>query len=95
MPHFVSEAIRPLGALDADVLQRGEPVPPSGFEWRGETLTIVAVNARRRGMKTDRGDVYLRRHYFDVSLLDGRHATIYFERQAKRGQARWFLYTID
>lgn len=95
MPRFVSEAIRPLGSFDADALQRGEPGLPSGFEWRGETLTIASVAGKRKGLKADRGDVYLRRHYFDVTLLGGRNATVYFERQAKRGQPRWFLYTID
>ena len=95
MSQFVSEAIRPLGVFDADALARGEPGAPSGFEWRGETLTIASIVATRKGTKSDRGDVYVRRHYFDVVLTDGRHATISFERQAKRGQPRWYLYTID
>jgi hypothetical protein len=36
-----------------------------------------------------------RRHYFEVELGDGAVAVVYFERQAKRGAPRWFLYTLD
>lgn len=91
---FVSEAIRPIGTFDADALERGEPGLASAFEWRGETLTIATIVRTRKGTKTDRGDVYVKRHYFEVMLLDGRSATIYFDRQAKSGQPRWWLYTI-
>lgn len=91
---FVSEAIRPVGTFDADALECGEPGLASAFEWRGETLTIATIVRTWKSTKTDRGDVYVKRHYFEVTLLDGRSATIYFDRQAKSRQPRWWLYTI-
>jgi hypothetical protein len=93
---FVSEALRPVGIdFDADAMGRGEPGLPAAFEWRDQTLTIATVVRMWKGTKTDRGDVYVKRHYFDVELHDGRRATMYFERQAKPGQPRWWLYTIE
>jgi hypothetical protein len=95
-PRFVSEAIAPVGDdFDVDALGRGEPGLPTAFTWRDETLTIAELLGKRKGTKVDRGDTYVKRHYFEVRLADGRNATIYFERQAKPGQPRWWLYTID
>ena len=92
---FVSEAIAPIGEnFDTVAMGRGEPGLPTAFQWRDEVLTIAGLTAARKGTKTDRGDVYVKRHYFDVVLSDGRTATIYFERQAKPTQPRWWLYTI-
>ena len=93
---FVSEPIVPIGGdFDTDAMGRGEPGLPGAFSWRDETLTIVELRAKRKGTKVDRGDTYVKRHYFEVRLADGRDATIYFERQAKANQPRWWLYTID
>jgi hypothetical protein len=93
---FVSEAIQPLGeGFDTDAMGRGEPGLPYAFTWRDQTLTVAEIITKRKGTKVDRGDTYVKRHYFDVKLSDGRNATIYFERQAKPNQPRWWLYTID
>ncbi len=92
---FVSEAVTPQGDFDADAIGRGEPGLPSGFTWRDQDLAIAGVRKTWKGHKTDRGDVYVKRHYFDVDLADGRVATLYFERQARPGQPRWWLYTIS
>ena len=91
---FVSEAIAPGADFDTDAMGRGEPGLPNTFTWRSETLVIAELLVKRKGTKTDRGDVYVKRHYFDVRLADGRSATIYFERQAKANQPRWWLYTL-
>ncbi|MBC5810650.1 MAG: hypothetical protein GIW95_07355 [Candidatus Eremiobacteraeota bacterium] len=45
--------------------------------------------------KDDRGDHYLAKFWFDVALADGRRATLYFDRKARAGTARWWLYAID
>jgi hypothetical protein len=93
---FVSEAIAPFGSLfDATGLLAGAPALPSTFSWRADVLEISAVVRVWRSTKTDRGDVYLKRHWYEVSLADSRTAVIYFDRGAKRGAARWWLYSLD
>jgi hypothetical protein len=93
---FVSEAVTPLGSLfDAAGPLAGAPALPSTFRWRTDVLEIIAVVRAWRSTKTDRGDVYLKRHWYEVSLADSRTAVIYFDRGAKRGAARWWLYSLD
>ncbi len=91
---FVGEAIAPGGDFDVATMARGEPGLPGHFVWRDETLRVVALRRTWRSTKTDRGDVYVKRHWFEISLADGRSAVVYFERQARRGASRWWLYTI-
>jgi hypothetical protein len=91
---FVSEALVPAGDFEADPLERGEPGLPPAFVWRGAELRVAELRRTWRSTKTDRGDVYLKRHWFEVLLADGRTAVVYFERQARRGAPRWWLYTL-
>jgi hypothetical protein len=63
--------------------------------WRGERFVVEAVEAGRRGTKVDRGEVYVKRHWFTVRVADGRRMTIYCERHARRADQRWWLYTIE
>ena|GEM_PF-2408839 len=72
-----------------------EPTLPAAFRWRNETLEIKAVLARRRSTKVDRGDTYLKRHWFDLETSGGRIVTVYYDRAAKRGQPHWWLYAIE
>jgi len=93
---FISEAIVPVAdAFDPRAISAGEPSLPPAFTWRGRSLEIADVRRTWRGLKDDRGEMYLKRHYFEVSLTDGAVAVVYFMRQAKRGAPRWFLYTLD
>ncbi len=92
---FVSEAVVPQGEFDGSAVAHGEPALPTSFAWRDEILTIAAVVGTRRGLKDDRGESYLKRHYYEVELTDGRTATFYMDRQAKVGRPRWWLYTIS
>ncbi len=93
---FVSEAIVPVAdAFDPRSISAGEPSLPPAFTWRGRSLQIAEVRRTWRGLKDDRGEMYLKRHYFEVALTDGAVAVVYFMRQAKRGAPRWFLYTLD
>ncbi len=92
---FVSEALTPLdGVHDADGPARGEPAVPLAFRWHDEQLDVEAVNRTWRSTKDDRGDTYLKRHWYEVRLRDGRVAVIYFDRGARRGTPRWWLYTL-
>lgn len=93
---FVSEALTPVGALhDADGPTTGEPAVPGSFRWRDEILEIVSVQRTWRSTKDDRGDTYLKRHWYEIALTDSRTAVIYFDRAAKRKSPRWWLYSID
>jgi phosphoribosylglycinamide formyltransferase-1 len=93
---FVSEPLTPLTALyDAAGPSRGEPALPAGFRWREESLDVAAVRRTWRSTKDDRGDTYLKRHWYEIALRDGRTAVVYFDRGARRGTPRWWLYTLD
>ena len=96
MTQFVSEPIVPVAeSFDADTLSHGEPSLPSGFTWGEQTLVVRALLRTWRGTKVDRGDTYLKRHWFEFETQDERTAVVYFDRQAKPGAARWWLYTIS
>ena len=92
--HFVSE---PLTARDPGPLETStqEPQLPAAFIWRDQTLEVRAVRTRRRSTKVDRGDTYLKRHWFEFETGDGRVATVYYDRAAGRGSPHWWLYTIE
>lgn len=93
MTQFVSEAITPLsGSVEPAV--GGEPSLPSAFLWKGAELQVRLLVRRWRGTKGDRGDTYLKRHWFEFEASDNRCAVVYFERQAMRGSSRWWLYSI-
>lgn len=96
---FVSEPIDPARSSgDVAAMARGEPGPPTSFEWRGKRFSVARVVGTRKGMGEDRGDVYVRRHYFDIETDSGERMTIYFERNPLRRGARkprWWLYTIE
>jgi hypothetical protein len=92
---FVSEAIVPdCEGADPSTLERGEPSLPRAFTWREERLVVAEIRATERSTRIDRGEQYLARHWFRFGTPDGREAVVYFDRQAKKGRPRWFLYTI-
>ncbi len=93
--HFVGEAIQPSAQhVDTGAPSRGEPPLPRGFTWRREQLSVREVLRTWRSTKNDRGDTYLERHWYEVALEDGRVAVIYFDRSARRGHPRWWLYSV-
>lgn len=99
-PRLISEAIVPLaGSFDPAAMSRGEPGLPGGFSWRGKDLRIIACDRvwKKLGPEPS-GELYLRRHYFQIRMEDGACWTVYCLRQpAASGAAkrRWFLYSID
>jgi hypothetical protein len=58
-------------------------------------LSIVAVLRRWRSTKSDRGDAYLKRHWFELETDNGARIEVYFDREGRRGAPQWWLYTID
>jgi hypothetical protein len=91
---FVSEALRSGSDLFDAKFGNGEPPLPLRFTWRDEELIVTAVLRTWRSTNTDRGDTYLARHWYTVHLADGRDATLYFDRKARRGSANWWLYSL-
>ena len=102
MDRFVSEQIQPVGeSIDASAMARGEPGLPACFQWRDETYEVVSVVRQWKAAAAEGGrpggEVYLRRHYYEIQMSDGSVWTVYLVRQTPKSgspKARWFLYTI-
>ena len=92
---FVGKAIVPEGALDVAVLAQGEPSLPAAFRFGDERLEVAKLERTWRSTKDDRGDTYVKKHWFAFRTPDGREAVVYFDRAAARGAPRWWLYTLD
>ena len=103
---FISEPIEPVpGRFSADLMSQGLASLPGAFTWRGERYVITEcldhIKLSRPEGYTSDGERYLRRQQFRVRLDSGQIASIYFERQARRGagpvaaKKRWVLYTIS
>jgi hypothetical protein len=95
---FVSEPLVPTpGAFDTAAMSRGEPGLPREFTWRGKTYAIARVIAAWKSTGKDRGETYLRRHWYTIELTRGGRMTVYCERQAKPGRnpkSRWWVYSV-
>ncbi len=96
-PRFVSERVAPdAGAFDITAMARGEPSVPKAFTWREHRYEVARTLDSRRTMGEDRGDSYVRRHYYDVETTDALRMSLYFERNpSDRGKRKdWWLYTL-
>ncbi|HEY7120118.1 MAG TPA: DUF6504 family protein [Tepidisphaeraceae bacterium] len=95
---FVSEAIEPVaGSFDASAMARGEAGVPRAFAWRGTSYVVAQVLGAWKSSSADRGEMYLRRHWYRVETESGERMTLYCERQArsaKRAKKRWWLYSV-
>jgi len=91
---FVSRPIAPAGDGFITEASGGEPPVPRAFIWDGRTLVIAAVLRSWRSSKTDRGDKYLKRHWFELETSDGATIEVYYDRESRRGASPWHLYTI-
>lgn len=96
---FVSEPIRPeANSYAIDAMSRGEPGLPKAFTWRGKRYEIARVEASWKGHGKDRGDVYVRRHWYDVVTVCGRRMRLYFDRNPGRSgsrASRWWIYSVE
>lgn len=98
--HFVSAAIQPdTGTIDTARMASGEPGLPMVFHWGKRTLRIARVvrSWRESGpCHHGSGELYVRKHWFEVVTDTGQVAKLYFERQPKPGKksARWWLFTL-
>ena len=95
MRRFVSRPIEPTGEGFVTPPTGVEPPVPRAFLWEDRTLVIAAVLRSWRSTKTDRGDAYLKRHWFELETALGQKIEVYYDRAARRGETRWWLYAID
>jgi hypothetical protein len=98
---FVGEQITPAaGTADASAMATGEPGLPERFTWRGTEYTVAAVLRKWKESgpcRSGGGEIYLRKHWFEVLTTSHHTMTVYFERQPRRGcppTARWWLFTV-
>jgi hypothetical protein len=92
---FVSRPLKPAGAEFLSSAAGNGPPVPRAFTWGGRTLKIAGVLRTWRSTKTDRGDSYLKRHWYELETEDGARIEVYYDREAHRGAAQWWLYVID
>jgi hypothetical protein len=93
--HFVSRPIAPAGDALVTHATGGEPPVPRAFLWDDRTFIISEVIRNWRTTKTDRGDAYLKRHWFELRTACGKRLEVYYDRQSRRGESRWWLYAIE
>src|SRR5438874_623318 len=95
---FVSEPMVPAaGTFDASAMSRGEPGLPGGFLWRDQQYDVVRLMSKWKTSSAERGEMYLRRHWYRVETATGEHMTLYCQRQAKntkKPKARWWVYSV-
>ena len=99
---FISEAIKPVAATcDTSRMALGEPGLPGKFLWHDRTVRVGAL--RRAWRDTGpchhgSGEMYLRKHWFEIDTGAGEIMKIYFQRQpgrgSKAGTGRWWLYSV-
>ena len=98
---FFSDPLKPVVATcDTGAMAQGAPGMPREFVWRGKTLTIASVvrTWRETGPCTHgSAEVYVRKHWFEVSTSTGQMAKIYFERRPRSRAVtqRWWLFSMD
>lgn len=97
---FVSEAIQPVVATyDTARMSTGEPGLPQEFVWRGRTIKVATVlRTWRETGKCRHGspELYVRKHWYEVTTTDDDTMKIYFERQPRGGKkdTRWWLFSL-
>jgi Domain of unknown function (DUF6504) len=92
---FVSRPIEPTGDGFITPAAGNEPPVPRAFLWGDRTLVITAVLRTWRSTKSDRGDAYLKRHWFELQTAAGQRIEVYYDRESRRGASPWWLYTIE
>lgn len=93
MRRFVSARLTPSG--EGFIIAAGGNVPPipSAFSWKHGEFNVTAVLRSWRSAKSDRGDTYLKRHWFELQTAEGPTIEVYYDREARRNP--WWLYTIE
>lgn len=95
---FISEPITPVaGTADTSAMARGEPGVPGQFVWRERSYTVRRLLETWKTSTRDRGELYLRRHWYRIATTTGEQIVLYCQRQTKnrnKPKARWWIYSI-
>lgn len=93
---LVSQPIEPdLTTVDTQSMAHGEPGLPRRFSWSGATYEVASVLRSWKTTKEDRGDIYVRKHWYEITTTSGQTMTLYCERHIRAGEPRWWLYTLE
>lgn len=98
---FIGAAIQPDAAtFDTARMAAGEPGLPKVFNWNAHAIRIVSViRTWRETGPCDHGsgDIYVRKHWYEVTTDTGQTMKIYFDRQprARQGKVRWWLFSVQ
>jgi hypothetical protein len=98
---FISAAIQPIaGTFDAARMSAGGPGLPRQFRWGTQTIQIAQVlkSWRETGpCHHGSGEMYVRKHWFEVLTDAGDTMKIYFQRQTRsqNNKRRWWLFIVD
>ena len=95
-PRFVGEPIEPeADAFDPARLAMGEPDAPRRFRWRDRPFAVTTLLRRWRSFKTDRGEKYVDRHWFEVETESGEVMRLYCDRRPRTTERRWWLFSVQ
>ncbi|MBV8345412.1 MAG: hypothetical protein JO190_10530 [Candidatus Eremiobacteraeota bacterium] len=94
MRKFISAPLAVAGQGFLTPADGSRPPVPSAFLWDDRTLVITAVLRTWRSTKGDRGDNYLKRHWFELETACGLRLEVYYDREARRGATPWWIYTV-
>lgn len=93
--HFVGAALVPATTfVTSNAFSQGEPPLPDSFRSGAGAFPVLELLSTWRSTKDDRGDAYLAKHWYEFRTVGDRRAVIYFDRKARRGDPRWWLYSI-
>lgn len=95
MRRFVSAPLTPNGDGFVTAADGSAPPVPAAFTCSEGEFEVVAVLRSWRSTKNDRGDTYLKRHWFELRTAAGSTIEVYYDREARKGSPHWWLYTIE
>lgn len=86
------------GSGSVEAMARGEPGLPRAFVWRGRRFEVACVLDSGKTRGEDRGDVYVRKHWYDIETASGERMRVYFDRNPGRSgsrESRWWVYWVE
>ncbi len=93
---FISQPIDPdFTTIDTSAIARNEPGLPAKFRWNNTNYQVASVIKSWKSTGVDRGDIYVRKHWFSIETTSGELMTLYCQRHVKGISQRWFLYSLS
>jgi hypothetical protein len=98
---FIDEPLEPVVATaDTSLMAAGGPGLPKAFWWHGQLVQVTAVLRAWRETGPCRhgsGEMYARKHWFEIATGEQKTMKIYFARQSRRSrkEPRWWLFSVS